>query len=323
MANPTTNFGWQMPTSTDLVTDLPADFEVFGQAVDTDFADLNGGTTGQILSKTSNTDLDFTWVSPNPGDITGVTAGVGISGGGTSGDVTVTNSMATAITTAGDLIKGTGSGTFDRLGIGSSGQVLTVTAGAPAWATATSSRGLNQIIPSSVSVGSGTASVGANGKITLTGVGTNISINGVFSSTYTNYHIVYDLISASSHTALNMRLRVSGTDNTTATSYKVGGLDSSIPFAVSGLTSQTSDSDKFSKLGWVGSVSINGGVFDIFQPFIAAKTTYVGSHFGNAAGDWYYSAGGGSHTEATSYDGFSLLTTQSLTGAIYIYGWQE
>ena len=57
------------------------------------------------------------------GDIEGVTAGVGISGGGTSGTVTITNSMATAITTAGDLIKGTGSGTFDRLGIGSSGQV--------------------------------------------------------------------------------------------------------------------------------------------------------------------------------------------------------
>lgn len=35
MANPTTNYSWQMPTSTDLVTDLPADFEVFGQAVDT------------------------------------------------------------------------------------------------------------------------------------------------------------------------------------------------------------------------------------------------------------------------------------------------
>ena len=51
-----------MPTATDLVTDLPADFEVFGQAVDTDFVDLLGGTTGQVLSKTSNTDLDFTWI---------------------------------------------------------------------------------------------------------------------------------------------------------------------------------------------------------------------------------------------------------------------
>ena len=234
-----------------------------------------------------------------------------------------TTGMTNPMTTTGDTIYSSSGSTPARLGIGTTGQVLTVAGGVPSWATSSGSRGLNQIIPSSVSVGSGSASVGANGKITLTGVGTNISINGVFSSTYTNYHIVYDLISASSHTALNMRLRASGTDNTSATSYKTGGLDSSIPYAASGLSSQTSDSDKFSKLGWVGSIGINGGTFDIFQPFISSKTTYVGSHFGNAAGDWYYSAGGGSHTTAASYDGFSLLTTQSLTGAIYIYGWQE
>lgn len=51
-----------MPTSSDLVTDLPADFAVFGQAVDTSMAELKGGTTGQVLSKTSNTDMDFTWI---------------------------------------------------------------------------------------------------------------------------------------------------------------------------------------------------------------------------------------------------------------------
>jgi predicted secreted protein len=89
MSNPTSNFGWQMPTPQDLVTDLPADFEVFGQAVDTDFQDLLGGTTGQVLSKTSATDLAFTWVDANPGDITGVTAGTGLTGGGTSGTVTL------------------------------------------------------------------------------------------------------------------------------------------------------------------------------------------------------------------------------------------
>ena len=62
MANPTTNFGWVMPTATDLVTDLPADFNVFGQAVDTSMAQLKGGTTGQVLSKTSATDMAFTWI---------------------------------------------------------------------------------------------------------------------------------------------------------------------------------------------------------------------------------------------------------------------
>lgn len=51
-----------MPTPTDLVTSLPADFEVFGQAVDTDFVNLLGGTTGQVLSKASGTDLDFAWI---------------------------------------------------------------------------------------------------------------------------------------------------------------------------------------------------------------------------------------------------------------------
>jgi len=64
MSNPTSNFGWQMPTATDLVTDLPADFEVFGQAVDTSLADLKGGTTGQLLSKATGTDMDFTWTNP-------------------------------------------------------------------------------------------------------------------------------------------------------------------------------------------------------------------------------------------------------------------
>ena len=62
MANPTTYFGWVMPNSADLVTDLPADFAVFGQGVDTSMQYLLGGTTGQVLSKTSATNMAFTWI---------------------------------------------------------------------------------------------------------------------------------------------------------------------------------------------------------------------------------------------------------------------
>ena len=125
MSNPTTPFSWQMPTATDLVTDLPADFEVFGQAVATSMADLLGGTSGQVLAKNSNTDMDFVWIANDQGDITAVTAGTGISGGGTSGDVTITNDMATTITASGDIVVGTGSGTYDNLPIGTTGQILT------------------------------------------------------------------------------------------------------------------------------------------------------------------------------------------------------
>ncbi len=161
-----------MPTSTDLVTDLPADFEVFGQAVDTSMADLKGGTSGQILSKASNTDMDFTWITNDVGDITAVTVTSPITGGGTSGSVgiaiqdastsqkgavqlsdststtsSVLASTPTATKAAYDLAdaaiaKSTVTTAGDiiyrnatvpvRLGIGTAGQILKVNAGATA-----------------------------------------------------------------------------------------------------------------------------------------------------------------------------------------------
>ena len=62
MATTTTNFGWDIPQSTDLVKDGATAIATLGQDIDTALVDLKGGTTGQVLAKNSGTDLDFTWV---------------------------------------------------------------------------------------------------------------------------------------------------------------------------------------------------------------------------------------------------------------------
>jgi len=94
MATTTTNFGWDIPQSTDLVKDGATAIAALGQDIDTALVDLKGGTTGQILAKASNTDLDYSWVTNDVGDITAVTAGTGITGGGTTGAVTVSFDQA-------------------------------------------------------------------------------------------------------------------------------------------------------------------------------------------------------------------------------------
>lgn len=102
MTNPTTPFSWQMPTASDLVTDLPADFEVFGQAVATSMADLLGGTTGQVLAKASNTNMDFSWVTTDDA-----------------------NAIQNAIVDAkGDLIAASAADTPARLAVGANGTLL-------------------------------------------------------------------------------------------------------------------------------------------------------------------------------------------------------
>lgn len=94
----TTNFGWTTPADTDLVKDGAAAIRTLGNGVDASFVDLKGGTTGQVLSKNSNTDLDFTWIAVDP--------------------LTILDAKA-------DLITATAADTPARLAVGTNGQVLT------------------------------------------------------------------------------------------------------------------------------------------------------------------------------------------------------
>jgi hypothetical protein len=101
------------------------------------------------------------WVASGAtGDIEGVTAGVGISGGGTSGTVTVTNSMATAIDAKGDLVPGTGADTFARLAVGANGTILTADSAEATgmkWAAAAGGGKVLQVVQGTTTTGLGNA----------------------------------------------------------------------------------------------------------------------------------------------------------------------
>ena len=128
MTNPTSNYSFQMPTATDLVTDLPADFEVFGQAVDTRLKALQPGTTlGDLAysSATANTNTRL-GIGTN-GQVLGVVGGV-------PAWTTDAAGMTNPMTTTGDTIYSSSGSTPARLGIGSTGNVLTVSGGLPVWA---------------------------------------------------------------------------------------------------------------------------------------------------------------------------------------------
>jgi hypothetical protein len=95
----TTNFGWTTPDDTDLVKDGAAAIRTALGGVDTSFVDLKGGTTGQILSKASGTDLDYSWVAaPSGGKVVQIVSATYAVETVTSGTTFIDSGLTATIT---------------------------------------------------------------------------------------------------------------------------------------------------------------------------------------------------------------------------------
>ena len=100
-------YNWPEPDNTDLVKNGALAIRTAVNAIDTSMGDLLGGTTGQVLSKASNTNMDFTWVAQDD-----------------------SNAIQNAIVDAkGDLIAASAADTPARLAVGTNGQTLIAASG--------------------------------------------------------------------------------------------------------------------------------------------------------------------------------------------------
>jgi len=169
--------------------------------------------------------------------------------------------------------------------------------------------GLKLIVPSSVA-GSGVSLSGA--KVTFTAA-TSVSVNGVFDSTYDNYLIVISH-AASAATTLRFRMRASGSDNTTASSYTLQRLSANS-------TSVTGARDSYDfSFGPTATSSPNGSHYYVYGPALTQPTALRSVNVDNNSSARILD-GATTHNQSVSYDGISFFPSSgNVTGALTVYG---
>jgi len=199
------------------------------------------------------------------------------------------------------------------------GQVLTASSLNDNLVFAAQSGGLISVAPSSVGKtgASSTATASANGQVTF-GLCETLLLNGVFTSAYSNYRIVWAGF-ASTGASLTARMSVGGTPSSAASYNRQQIVASSTSVAAVRETGQTS---------WniANNISATDGEnlsMDIFNPQ-ATKNTSLNVLSFSAAASAYWQSVGAYFTATTSFDGIQFLpTTGNFSGTITVYGYNQ
>ena len=279
---------------------------VFANATARDAA-ITSPQEGQFAFTKDNDSLWYysgsAWVSSGAtGDIEGVTAGVGISGGGTSGTVTVTNSMATAIDAKGDLIAGTGADTFSRLAVGTNGHTLV--------ADSSEATGLKWAAPAS---GGGMTLLSTT---TLSGTTTTVSS---ISGSYKHLLLIIDRITSStsgSYNNLDITANSLTTQSQTTTLQRNSASHTlaNILFGPLLITNMQSAAGNQSIAIWVYNYADTAR----FKPY-SMSGTFTGT---SPDGNHVPFVGGGAIASTDAINAFTFTMVQSSTngGTVQIYG---